>query len=976
MTSQLVTLDQKLADYVFFPLSYLFRQSTVLPAQATELSLKCLQILILSGWCRQGGAALCKQVIVLLGFLTGGRAIDAQICDLNEEVSVAALHCFSSLFETSKDYILSSEKSFDTQGMLSLGHTVTVILDSLVDGPSSDVQLAALEAIKSLISCNQDGTILRKFLPGIVSKLTKVLQPRTQSPRSYKVLEGALSTMSLLLSKTMATRQLHQASSSALSVSQNPSGTDIHPEDAWIKATSAQIKLALTNIMQLKHHEKVEVVEALVEMCITVLRDCRETLANITSLVLETLISICGRPDTGNMSEKIHLVQNLVTLDASLIENLRVAIYDLVSTLPRVIQSNDTASHSQHISQISAAYQVIAHTGVNMDTLDNAIGSHLCESVTAAIKVSKSAKVESLRHESQSQSIMIDFGREMASTTTFSHFSLVDKSQRGALGGLRNLLGDIESTRLSLPLRQRLTASLMASSDIEQLGCLWLCSNLIGSSLASASGVDLLSDNQSNFNDEHDQFSELVYSYCLNVLSTPIAEDGCDWRLQAMALQVLASRSCQQRHEYRPELVDALYPVVECLGSSNVILREHAMTSLNTIAMACDYRSSSDLIIQNVDYLVNSVALRLNTFEITPRDPQVIFTMVKLCGPTLLPYLDDLIESIFSTLASYHGYSQLVELLFSVLSVVVEESSKVNLSPDCTTINTHPRKTCLSPTTVSQTADILKQIRPKTGITVEPQVNIRPEAFDTTFDESGVCSNSGNFNDRSSEVATEAPTARSQLPSKTYITVQTIVRTGQHYLTHESPNIRRKLLRLTALSCSALYRNEDEFLPVINDIWPVVIKRLYDSEFFVSIAASEAISDIFKYAGDFVASRVEIEWPGICNLYRRVHGRMLNEKRGKCGRGDFTITFQLWDALVKMLCRLVEWVRIGAEVEDDLMDMLGPYVHSRSDVREALNTVNPDVVWFNLEAERQRSTTGDELSPPLVEGVVFKSMLI
>src|SRR5690606_22271970 len=75
-------------------------------------------------------------------------------------------------------------------------------------------------------------------------------------------------------------------------------------------------------------------------------------------------------------------------------------------------------------------------------------------------------------------------------------------------------------------------------------------------------------------------------------------------------------------------------------------------------------------------YMVNSVALRLNTLDISPASTQVLTMMIRLTGPRLVPFLDDVVESIFAALENYHGYPLFVESLFSVLKELVNQAVK------------------------------------------------------------------------------------------------------------------------------------------------------------------------------------------------------------------------------------------------------------------------------------------------------------
>ena len=185
-----------------------------------------------------------------------------------------------------------------------------------------------------------------------------------------------------------------------------------------------------------------------------------------------------------------------------------------------------------------------------------------------------------------------------------------------------------------------------------------------------------LNFSEANAPDSIDPFLEETYAFALDVLSKPEYEEAFDWRLQALSIEVLALQASHQKIDFRPELVDALFPILERIGSTNSAMQHHALTCLNIVSSACEYSSPKDLIIDNIDYLVNAISLKLNTFDISPQSPRILAMMVKLCGESLIPYLDDLVESIFTILACFHGYPKLVESLFQVLNAVVEEGNK------------------------------------------------------------------------------------------------------------------------------------------------------------------------------------------------------------------------------------------------------------------------------------------------------------
>jgi hypothetical protein len=205
-------------------------------------------------------------------------------------------------------------------------------------------------------------------------------------------------------------------------------------------------------------------------------------------------------------------------------------------------------------------------------------------------------------------------------------------------------------------------------------------------------------------------------------------------------------------------------------------------------------------------------------------------------------------------------------------------------------------------------------------------------------------------------------------PTKVYTMVESIARLSQHYLTSGSPYLRLRLLDLISTATGALYSDEDAFLPLVNDIWPVVVKRLYDPEPFVVIGAANAIGKIFEAAGDFMSTRVQTEWPDLVKLVRQWKKKAEGERRGKHGRGTHALSWQVWDALVGLLVAILKYVRINDGMFDEALDILSGRF-DRVDVREALETINAEAVWL-VDLAQDRITKRDV---PLMEGYEFAS---
>ena len=673
VSQQADALDSKLAEYAFFPLSHIFRDTKDLPVRAVELALQCLQILISKGWRANLSSDLGKQLLILLSFLAGGSAADAKVKEVNEELGTAAFDCLTALFGATEGSFLGS-RVISSQDVPVLGHAVTVMLDGVVDGPSLRLRLAALEALDNLISGITDDEALKNVFPGIASSLTKVLSSKAGVKPSFRVLTASLGTLTKILCKVInddKNENLNNGRSEAVAVLKNENEMD--ENKSWVTATAAQVKMALANIISLRYHERSEVRAILFQLCMSVIQHCRRVLSQSIPMLIDTLIVLSSQASEAE-SFRIFALDSLLAADASLLEIVKSSLHDWIVGLPRVMQSNDETRKRRSIEQISTAFKMLQNQDIIFDVLNDSMTTNLRASVSAAIQAS--SKV--LRPVSESS---LEIGQLMqpknarSQSMSFSPILFSETSSKDTVTGLQDLAVQLKDLPMSTSLQQGLTKTLRNTSGDEQLASLWLSLQLLNSALSEMSAMDQFLDLLPEHSAQ-EQFLDDVYSFSLDILGKSTFEDEDRWKLQCLTLETVALQAQHQKYDFRPELVDALYPILERLGSNNSTLQHHAMTCLNIVSTACSYPDPAALIICNADYLVNAIALKLNTFDISPQAPQVLVMMIKLCGSSLIPYLDDLVESIFSILACYHGYPTLVSSLFSVLNAIVEEASK------------------------------------------------------------------------------------------------------------------------------------------------------------------------------------------------------------------------------------------------------------------------------------------------------------
>jgi len=953
--------DEKLADYVFFPLSQILQRKQVYNDSLSEITIRGLHILLQYGWRKKIALDLAKQLLILLALVAGG-VPGKTVEPVPEELMIEAFGSLEALFKALSVTPGGATSLVETGTIPALGHCVTVILDGITDGRSANTQIQALRALDTVWRCVKDLQALSTFLPATISALTKCLMPSTGSRRSKKTIITALEVFQQVLLTILSdirTRNIKDEGESSTTEGKNLT-------KPWLKATTSQIKLALSNVIRLRSHDSEDVRVALNKLCLAILDQCHDTFSESASMLVETCMILSGVVEEEKKFDSASLT-DIAMVYPDLGELVKGTVYNWVTSLPRVMQSNDETSKHAALSQLSKAHKLLVDLNIDSSVLEDAMVDSLRDSVTVTVETSASVAVNSVQEavfdlDSQSAMTLVS---EKGTVIDFHPVIMPEQSRRETRNQLAQLLSNFGTRRAQIK---------MASDMLEYarggvtgpslLSAFWLSSQLLKSATSQNTDLDEFFNAAVTFSDDQEIVNQELFSFSLSVLSN--SELDSDWRVQAVALEVIASTAQNMKDTFRNELVDSLYAIAQLLGSPIPQLRDHAIICLNIVSNSCGYNNASELIIKNVDYMVNAVSLRLNTFDISPQAPQVLVMMIRLTGPSLLLYLDDVVGSIFAALENFHGYPRLVDVLFSVLSEIVTVGAHFNnLLPPSNPIS-HLKSTPEAP----NLDDIIALITRKPPTDQKPLTHeIVPDKpwkdAKTLLDEAEAPPPEETDNTSTSEIAKSPPT-------KTYTMLQNITRLGQHYLTNQSPILRAKLLALMGTASCSLQHDEDAFLPLINDIWPVVIQRLYDEEQFVAIAAAQTVSQLCRSAGDFLASRIKDEFPQLLKLAEASKTKFEAEQRSGAGRGVYSQASKTWEAMIGLLVAIVGHVHLDDDAFDEILRTLGQVVE-RADVREILERVNADAVWLALCMLGNKGSKGS-MQRPVVDGYAFTDL--
>jgi TELO2-interacting protein 1 len=911
-------LDEKLAEYAFFPLSHVFNESQRLSSRCLEVAVRCLQILITRGWRVKLSPEMGKQLLILLTLLAGGSPAKGQTEAPGDELKVAAFDCMAALIKC-MGQLQRSKPIFDEVGARTIvDQSVYALLEAITDSPSDLVQLAAAHALSSLLKQVSDRVILASLLPRTVSALTKALQPSTQARRTFKVLQVHLEVLANILYTVLndgvavsEAATLTDYGKSLQTARKDEAEAPPVLDKSWLQATSSQVKLALVSVARLRNHDRKEVRQALVRLAAMVIEHCSQSLSDSVPMMVETIVVLANDRDS---TTAFSTLKRLATTEPLLAESLKSSLHKWTASLPRVMQGNDDRPKERVLQQISTTFEVLSEINQTSDVLDNSLATSLVESVAAAVQSVARRPTQAISELVRPSLGLINI-EDAANYTSFEAVVLNHSSQKDSTMQLQNLIANLGNSPHSDALFRSILDR-VTSSGSSRLAAIWLTLNFLRQAKATEASLDGFIDfsgDTATLVDSRPYLVSDLYSLTVPELLNNVDTDatGSDWRLTAFALESLTLQAQQLGSSYRPELIETLYPVLSLLGASQPELRTHAITALNLLAKACDYSSTSDMLVQNVDYLVNSIALKLNTFDISPQAPQALLMMVRLCGAKLIPCLDDLIGDIFAALDSFHGYPLLVELLFEVLGAVIEEGAR---QPSMTiTDGKKPPQQRNQPYTPSTIDDIIADLRShkvrknKTETEhLEPRTPAphRPwkGALDGPDNLHSPPSNQADEGDAASEGGADGdlpPPEKEQPLSKSHTLLLRIAESTPYHLSSPSSRVHLAILQLLERIAIPLSADENTFLPLINSIWPALVPRLFAGSRsgdgielgegvtepgYTVIAAANTVSALCVAAGNFMASRIEDVFPNLERMYRQVWARVATKREQEAGR--------------------------------------------------------------------------------------------
>jgi TELO2-interacting protein 1 len=904
-----------------------------------------------------------------------------------------------------------------------LGQTI----DSLVRTSASQhlpLQRLSLQVLRDLISFYAPDYFVPTILPGVISAMTKASLGFSSSKgwANGEIVAGALDVMQVSIVKAIgdevcleagAIQKIENLDDLAAHVRQPspiPESQDKRPfvvvrTSVWLRATSSQLHIAINSLSPLVSHSSPLALLALSKFSCTILDATTLTLPQTQPLLLSfaLTLSVSSYPTVSHDARDGLL--RLLKTSKTLLQTLMQSTRSNLAALPRMLQSQ-TDSKVEHLAGLIEAVCLLANPAeLSVRSTASGIGNLLGPtggiekwgwSLLAVLQLetppslTRNSAAQLMLEGDPEQSDWVPFPnpnlKKVSSTSTraaldrmlrslgraageaclyaVEWFSNIGKSGRGPdsvaalwcacrlLEGLSNLSLDAPSGDLTIPMSRSKRVEKFARGLARTLAELWE---------GQEADEEQFSNNVIPQRGEEDNLpsTQLIkgivpIKLALNLRQPQLSEKRPASQLilhKSLCLQILSVTAGILQARFAPLLLHTLYLVLHSLVSHDSYLSSTALAALSYITSSTSYASPANLLLSNFDYALDAVSRRLSRRWLDVDAAKVLAVLVRLVGSDVVQRAGDVVEECFDRLDEYHGYDVIVEGLMEVLEDVIKV---VEIDEDALAPEESPENEVRSSNS-SHLNTLFDWLQARKNPTGEDTVEYGPAPRKAWGEEKESTADEGNDKMEESE-------AESQLTPVQALT-QDVVSRSIYFLTHGSPLIRARILKM--LSSSVPVLKGSSLLPSIHQAWPFILNRLNDSEPFVVAAAASLIENLAIQFGSFMTRRIwDDVWPIFRNMLNKLNAADSTSALTRRGPGvgtesAYTYSHRLYKSLLKTMFAAAKGVQPQDTGVWQVLIAFRRFLHKEAhqelqvearNLYIAIGKRNEDAVWLALSS--------------------------
>lgn len=725
-----IFLPLNLSDYIMVPITKILKNDSTTDSELEHI-LGIILLLLKYSFCTPGclSTDLFTQYVTLLTFIIGGKPGNFAINSHSDETYTNGLLCIDALIEGAilKDSYYVTSILDNIKFIPTLGYLVSTLLSIAVESPIANVQRQSLYTLNKLFHLLNDGEILSLFFPGTVSSIAKIIKLKARSIVVEECFRALSTIVNLIFSdydlgvemnkqkltleafKLAIDEEDEEDENSQLDIDielQDPKGGFIkipgnidgkkkHRTTSWLNSTLVQFGKGLAIILNINYdrYSKPSVKDAIYQFDVKFVRNCFISCQPLLPLVLRSLSELCAA-DSSFLQNSIDSLTFLTEL-----ETLRRLVHQLLTKELEMMQYNfmspDSSKTESMLANIyfllcilnsSGGVDAIIIESLILQLIDNL--TYLCMAKNA--KNSKSL-FQTEKHptiEGQLKIISSQYDRtkiEDAHHVELFNGVITRKTEVIFLDVLKALSQNIDQIpETGFVFTDNISGNLKQSIHV------WMISNIAeGMSKNKHLGIDDFLSFDSNDNNGEEkplancefETEAVLHNNTYNALEVSINTLKCcsnspDELYTTSVTAIMCLRTINNsmkilKEDFEDELIDVVYPVVECLASSNETIRTEAQIVTMNIASLFYDGSIEKVFLENSDYLLDALSSKLTGESLTPKIPILLSVFVKLGSMDIVTQLDDIVRTIFTLLDAYNNYSMLCEGFFLVFNEII-----------------------------------------------------------------------------------------------------------------------------------------------------------------------------------------------------------------------------------------------------------------------------------------------------------------
>lgn len=917
-----------LADYIMVPLTNLFKKESLSDSELEHV-LSIISILLKYSWCQPGvlSMELFTQYMTLITFLIGGKPGHFSIHSHSDETFTNGIVCIRELLNgcINQDYSFIENVLTNSKFIPTLGYLVSLLLSIAVDSKIMKIKVQALQTLNALYHLLDNGEVLSLFFPGSISSIAKIVNSKPHST----VLSESFNTLTTLVLKVFSDFDLEitvenkitsldslkqnsddintenfDVSLFTIVIPESESFKSKHRTSAWLKTTLPQFEKALQIILNIdfSRYDKHSVYESIFQFLVKTIRNCLLSCYPLVPMLLKSLSVICAN----DVSFTPLAIDSLIYI--SEIDNLKAILNNCFNDELRVMRYNFTSPDPMKAKNMTQFLNLLVCVLINLDSLSSSTFKMLIQNLaeTMAFLVEIKSKVDSKKKISTTSTINDSMEKQLllvSSSYTLTSFSSIEnvslfsgifiKETETELENLFVILGSYIQKLENFDISMFFSNGIDSLSYIHRAVLSWILSSIsknihisgdnhdhdIVDDFLQFSTEDEVDVSHSNRSISKDVQLNIAYSsleICTDVLkhhSNNIDSTFDVKESSLMSLRVIDNNVKVLGAEIEYELIDILYPVIECLASSNEDIRIESQLVVLNIAKLLYGGSVEKLLSENTDYLVDSLSFNLVDDALTPKVPIILAVLVKIGSMNIISELDDIIQTIFTLLDMYHGYNSLVEGFFLVFDVILSKIyddlhnySFEQLEKNCEeeNVNTFGMWGLTSMQEVEEfvskkavSIDDMSDSDDDTDDSVDEPLRkskILEINSDDSDDENDTMSIPSKINDEEEE--SDDDKWISPLNLKLYNTVFNILSYTERLVQSQSISLTITLLKIIKRIIPLLATQKSKFLPIGANLWGVVTSILNNTEDLrIVLCCIDILKELIRYGNTFFTIR-------------------------------------------------------------------------------------------------------------------------